>query len=209
MRSMKGLVSSVVGILVGLMAIPAGAAIIMRVSQVAPTGAIQIPGSATFVVTMESDVANQTITGVDFTLLLSDSSGKGGVMTGGSNTLFTSGGFFASDFNPPGSGVSVDFASFSFSGTTVGATPRQVATFTLGATAAEVVEGSYSISLTALEVADGGFQTLPVTSVPVQYTLTAVPEPSAFALAGVACCGVALTQRLGRRRQPSGSGVDA
>ncbi len=192
--------ASLLSLVLVIAALPlsAVAGIIFRVQQITPTGSILIPGPATFAVTAESDSGNQPVTGIDFTVDLSDTSGKGGLLTGGSNTLFTTGGFFASDFFPAGSGVYAEFSTNDPVGATVTSSPTQVATFTLGTTMAEVVPGTYTISLSSLLVLSGGNQ---VTSsqVPTQYTVAAVPEPGTLALAGLAAGGLGLTH-LARRR---------
>lgn len=174
------------------------AGIIFRVQQLTPTGSIVIPETATFAVTAESDAGNQLITGIDFTVDLSEKAGKGGVMTGGSNSLFASGGFFASDFYPSGSGLTAEFSTNDVTGATVTATPTRVATFTLGTNLAEVAEGTYTISLAGLLVLNGG-TTVTSSQVPTNYTLAAVPEPGTLALAGLAAGGLGIT-RLWRQR---------
>jgi len=204
-----GFVVSVVSIALTLAAADAG--IIYRVSQVTPTGAITIPATATFAVTLESDSGNQQVTGVDFTVNLSDTAKMGGVITSGSNFLFPGGanGFFASDFPPAGSGLTADYTSFSFTPVTMTTTPTTIATFTLDTSGVDVVPGTYTISLSGLEVADASFQqVLPTTQVPTTYTLQAVPEPSTIAMAGLAVGGgMAVRWKSAGRREKSSTGT--
>lgn len=185
-------------IMLAMVPLSAMAGIIFRIQQITPTGNIVIPATATFAVTAESNSGNQLVTGIDFTVDLSDKTSRGGVLTGGSNALFTTGGFFASDFYPSGSGLSAEFSTNDQTGATVTGTPTRVATFTLGSNLAEVVEGTYTVSLAGLVVLNGGTQ-VSSSQVPTNYTLAAVPEPGTLALAGLAVGGLGVA-RLVRRR---------
>lgn len=198
-RKQFGLVS-LISLTVALATLPLSsmAGIIFRVQQLTPTGSIVIPETATFAVTAESDAGNQLITGIDFTVDLSEKAGKGGVMTGGSNSLFPSGGFFTSDFYPSGSGLTAEFSTNDVTGATVTATPTRVATFTLGTNLAEVMEGTYTISLAGLLVLNG-VTTVTSSQVPTNYTLAAVPEPGTLALAGLAVSGLGVSHLVRRR----------
>ncbi|MFZ4733738.1 MAG: PEP-CTERM sorting domain-containing protein [Planctomycetia bacterium] len=185
----------------------ADAGIIFRVTQTSPVGTITLPQPATFAVTLESDSGSQVITGVDFTVKPGGTAGQGGIITGGTNLLFAQGGFFGSDFPPQGTGLSVDYSTFSFTGATLTSTPTQIATFTLATSGTAVVAGTYSMALSGLVVLDQAFGEIsPVSAVPATYTVAPVPEPSTLVMAGLAC-GVGLFKlRRGRgQRATSGS----
>lgn len=169
------------------------AGIIFRIQQVAPTGNIVIPATAQFAVTAESDSGSQPIQGIDFDFNLSDTAGRGGVLTSGSNTLFATA-LDPSEFPA----TTVIFSTFNNAGATITSTPTTVATFTLGTDPASVVEGTYAISLSSLLVIDQ-FQEVSSSQVPLTYTLAAVPEPGTLALAALAVSGVGMSH-LARRR---------
>jgi hypothetical protein len=196
MRSSKHLFLALVVSFLGLAtaAVPAHAEIVFRVAQLPSSSPIEIPDTATFAVTLESTTGSQVITGVDFDVNLSAADETGGVITGGANELFATGGFFVSDFP----GTVIGFSTFDVAGATMTASPTQIATFTLDTSDALVAPGDYTISLSALLVTDGSFGELGVSGVPVTYTL--VPEPSTMALVGLACGGLGLTGLSRRKR---------
>lgn len=178
--------------------------VVVRVTQVAPQGVIVIPDTATFAVTMESDSGARLIAGLDMRVVLGDASAGGGVLTAGSSSLFAEGGFFSSDFQPPGTGLSAEYAALSLDGVSIGSSPVRVATVTLATTGAATMPGTYSIALAALLVSELGPGGVPVAvpgsqvaGIPADYTLAAVPEPGTAALAAVAVLGL-LVGRHGR-----------
>lgn len=205
-RSMSLAVITLTTAILAAMSSDGRADVVVRVAQVAPEGAIVIPDAATFAVTMESDSGARLIAGLDMRVVLGDASAGGGVLTAGSSSLFAEGGFFSSDFQPPGTGLSAEYAALSLDGVSIGSSPVRVATVTLATTGSATMPGTYSIALAALLVSELGPGGVPVaipagqvTGIPADYTLAAVPEPGTATLAAVAVLGLA----VGRRGRPA------
>lgn len=191
----------------------ASAGLIFSVAKTSPTGDVPV-GSATaavFGVFVRSDVPNQSFLGADFSLAISSASGAGGRYVAGTNDLLVpgAGGFIGSSpFAPPGA-VAVNFSSLANDAVTLGTTDTLLATLTLSTAGADALEGNYSMTLSGLDAIDSGFNQLTVASAgPVNYTITAVPEPTTIVslgmAAGIAGFGVA---RKKLRRAKAGSSV--
>lgn len=183
----------------------ASAGLIFSVAKTSPAGDVP-PGSATaavFGVFVRSDVPNQSFLGADFALAISSASGAGGRYVAGTNDLLVpgAGGFIGSPFTAPGS-VAVNFSSLANTAVTLGTTDTLLATLTLSTAGAEVLEGNYSMTLSGLDAVDSGFNQIATASAgPVNYTITAVPEPTTIASLGIAAgvAGIGIARKKLRR----------
>lgn len=183
----------------------ASAGLIFSIAKTSPTGDVP-PGSATaavFGVFVRSDVPNQSFLGADFALAISSTTGAGGRYVAGTNDLLVPGvgGFIGSPFTAPGS-VAVSFSSAANTAVTLGTTDTLLATLTLSTAGADVLEGNYSMTLSGLDAIDSGFFQIATSAAgPVNYTITAVPEPTTVVSLGMATgiVGIGIARKKLRR----------
>jgi hypothetical protein len=168
---------------------------------------VGLANAATFSIFVSSTVPNQSFLGADFNFNLSSGTGSGGRLVAGTNDLLlpSPGGWFTDFFAPPGDGTAGVFSAVITLGNpavTIQATERLLATATLSTVGA--AEGTYVASLSGLELIDGGFNPIvvsPTSTLSVNYTISAIPEPSSMALAGIALAGIGY--RIRKRRSKS------
>ncbi len=166
-------------------------------------GPIVLGSTAVFTVEVSSNSGTTTdLAGIDFVIDANDPLFTGnaiaaGQFVSGTNDLFGPNGGFALAF-PTSFQV---FGANAGSGLTITGTPTPVAKLTLSTVGASV--GTYTMNLSSLLAVDQNFNTLPIVSAaPLQYTITAVPEPSSIVLLGVGVTLGCLLRRQLKTRKP-------
>ncbi len=150
---------------------------------------------AVFQVLVLSDVPNQSLTGVDFTISLSSPGGAGGTFVSGTNSLLIQGGYFPGSFP----GTSATFSSAPSTVFTIGTSNTILSTVTLGTNFPAVLQGTYSVSLSGLDAVDSTSTKIPSSAQgPFSYQV-AVPEPSSVVLMSILCLGLYGFRRIRNR----------
>jgi hypothetical protein len=171
--------------------------LVFRVAQTSPSGDILVglSNAATFSVFVSSTVSSQSLSGIDMTMSLSSSTGAGGRMVAGTNDLLpvssNPAGWFPGSFDAPGATEAIFGTSAAPAITLPAANVESLlATVTLSTVGA--TEGTYTVSLRDILALNAAFQEIPSSplSPSINYTITAVPEPSSMALAGVVIAGL-------------------
>ncbi len=185
---------------------PVFADLIFSIEQSSPVGSIRTdsPNAATFGVYLRTTAQDQSFVGADVTLTLSTLDGAGGLFIEGSNRFSLndggSSGFFEA-FDAPGESAVTYFLDVGAPATSLGPADSKwlLAEITLSTLGAN--PGTYSMSLSGLTSLDSGFNEIPTSDAgSLNYSLTAVPEPSAL----VALLASAATALLCRRRRQYG-----
>jgi hypothetical protein len=185
----------------------AKADLVFRVAQTSPPGDITVglANAATFSIFVSSTVPNQTFFGTDVTISLSSGTGAGGRMVAGTNDLLPASsnpaGWLAGSFDAPGA-TTANYSTLANTALNLQTSESLLATVrlsTVGATA-----GTYTAFISDIASIDGGFNSIalsPSSTLSTTYTITAVPEPSSMALAGIALAGIGY--RIRKRRSKS------
>jgi hypothetical protein len=179
--------------------------LVLRLAQTSPSGdlIVGLNNAATFSIFVTSTVSNQTLGGLDMTLSLSSATGACGRMVAGSNDLLpvssNPAGWFDGTFDAPGA-VEALYSTNAAPAITLPAAGTESLVATVRLSTVGATEGTYSVTLKDLLALNAGFLEIPSSpaSQSINYTISAVPEPSSMALAGVALVGFGY--RLRRRR---------
>ncbi len=180
---------------------PVRADFVFSIEQTRPVGSIwtDSPNAATFGVYLRTTAADQSFVGADFTLTLSSLDGAGGLFIEGANRFSLndggSSGFFEA-FNAPGESAATYFLDVGTPVTSLGPADANwlLAEFTLSTLGA--TPGTYSMSLSGLSALDSGFNAIPTSAAgSLNYSLTAVPEPSTGIGFGIGMIGFVIRRR--------------